>query len=188
MAILKNYLKIMYDGHTKEWEQRYAEWLNKRYLKSGQKILELGCGEGHLIIKLKELGYDVTGCEYPEVDLEKPLPFNSNEYDVIIIKSVIEHLKDIFTITSEIYRVLKKEGIVIIQTANTVKDLEGWLLDPTHQTMFTPTRLENLFLMHNFKLIQMRSFRNLPYIWRWTLKAFDYNWFPTSNFMGVFKK
>jgi len=189
MAITNNYFKVMYEGNdTKEWDRKYAEWLDKRYLTKGQKVLELGCGRGEVIKRLNELGYIAEGCDYPEVNLEKPIPFNSNEYDVIICKNVIEHLRDIFTITKEIYRVLKVGGIAIIQTGDSSRDLVGWLQDPTHTTMFTQRRLKNLFLMTNFKLIKIKSFRNIPYIWRWTTRAFDFTWYPTAIFMGVFQK
>ena len=183
--ILKNYFKVIYGEFNPLWFKQYARWLADRYLNKDMKIIELGNGLGIVTKELQELGYDIKGYDYPQINLEKKLPFESNYYDVVLCQSVIEHLRNIFTITEETNRILKKGGIAIFQTGNTLKQFTDWLKDPTP---FVPKRMENLFLLHGFEVIKIRDWRNIPYIWRWTLKAFDYNWFFPRSFMGIFKK
>ncbi len=51
-------------------------------------------------------------------DLNGPLPFESNHFDLIHANQVIEHLHDVDTFMSEIFRVLAPGGMVIISTEN----------------------------------------------------------------------
>lgn len=64
--------------------------------------------------RLDELG--VKGCE---VNIERErLPFQDSTFDIVIANQVIEHTKDIFFIFSEISRVLKERGVIIVGFPN----------------------------------------------------------------------
>ncbi len=105
---------------------------------SGNKLLDLGCGDGtftvevakkanaepygvdfskNLVLKAREKGVNAI-CS----DLNKPLPFKDNIFDIIIANQIIEHLMNTDLFIREIYRVLKSGGIAIISTPN----LSGW--------------------------------------------------------------
>lgn len=51
-------------------------------------------------------------------DVQKKLPFKSNFFDVISANQIIEHLVDLDTFFSEIKRVLKSQGYLVISTEN----------------------------------------------------------------------
>lgn len=51
-------------------------------------------------------------------DLNKKLPYNNNSFGVIIAYHVIEHLVNVRLFASELHRILKKNGYVIIGTPN----------------------------------------------------------------------
>ena len=69
--------------------------------------LNLGCGKD---IKDGYKNYDkyqkLKGIEY--IDLEKPLPFNDNSVDEIVLNHTLEHINNEYQLIMECYRVLKK--------------------------------------------------------------------------------
>jgi SAM-dependent methyltransferase len=63
---------------------------------------------------MPERGIDVS-----TVDIEhEPLPYTAGFFDVIIINQVIEHIKEIFFVFSEISRVVKTNGLVVVGVPN----------------------------------------------------------------------
>jgi len=96
------------------------------------KIIDLGCGKGALSRALKDLNWDITAIDVnpPELsdiptlkaDLNKPLPFKDNTFDVVVSSEVIEHLENIHQFVREIHRILKPGGRCIISTPN----IQNW--------------------------------------------------------------
>ena len=50
--------------------------------------------------------------------MNKPLPYKKNFFDVIICRSVLEHILNLEIFVDEIYRVLKPGGKIILRTDN----------------------------------------------------------------------
>lgn len=68
--------------------------------------------------KLKNLSYDTIDLNSPIADIKADicnLPFLDNSYDFILCNHVLEHIIDDNKAISELYRVLKKNGIGIFQ-------------------------------------------------------------------------
>jgi SAM-dependent methyltransferase len=60
-----------------------------------------------------------SGVQVATTNLERqPLPFPSNSFDVVICNQVLEHTKELFWLTSELARVCKVEGYLIIGVPN----------------------------------------------------------------------
>lgn len=102
--------------------------------------LNLGCGQKYLI------GY--INCDYSKnlkkdkfIDLNKfPYPFKDNYADEILMDNVLEHLDDIPSIMMELYRILKKDGILKIIVPYAKSD---WAFqDPTHKHFFTEKSMD----------------------------------------------
>jgi ubiquinone/menaquinone biosynthesis C-methylase UbiE len=113
------------------------------------KILDLGCGEGHLtdVIKKENNSYDVYGLDYAisaidyavdkfknidfiVADAYKP-PYEDNYFDVVVCNNIWEHVPDPLSLLSKISRVMKPGGLLIISTpsryrfGNTLRILAG---------------------------------------------------------------
>ncbi len=100
-----------------------------------KKFLDVGCGFGEFIDILK--GHQVTnvvgidgsdtcyafslkkGVQCYKVNLEEgQLPFANESFDVVVSLEVIEHLWNTKHYLSEIHRVLRRQGSVILTTPN----------------------------------------------------------------------
>ncbi|MFQ3675830.1 MAG: class I SAM-dependent methyltransferase [Endomicrobiia bacterium] len=97
------------------------------------KVLESPAGEGAMSLKLKELGFEVIAVDIDEnsflpkdeikfakVDLNQPLPFQESSFDSILCVEGLEHLENHFLVIREFARVIKKDGVLIISTPNTL--------------------------------------------------------------------
>ncbi|OUS03427.1 SAM-dependent methyltransferase [Flavobacteriales bacterium 33_180_T64] len=68
--------------------------------------------------KLKHLHYTTTDLESPIADVKADicnLPFEDNSYDVILCNHVLEHIPDDTKAMQELHRVLKPNGMAILQ-------------------------------------------------------------------------
>lgn len=107
-------------------------------LKDGDTILDIGCGNGYYLYLLKSLGLRLTlvGVDNDENALRSArqvlgnerikivkgdankLPFKNEIFDKVLISEVIEHVDDEKRVLSEIFRVLKPKGIMVLTTCN----------------------------------------------------------------------
>jgi len=109
----------------------------------GKIILDIGCGEGNLLFRLKDkfdelYGLDVAPSRLKEAEAkikeidpskaskfkfiegnaDSPLPFPNESFDVITCIAVMEHVYDIFSLVKEMFRVLKPGGYVVAEVPN----------------------------------------------------------------------
>lgn len=68
--------------------------------------------------KMKHFTYTTTDLNSPLADVKADicdLPFGENEYDIILCNHVLEHIPDDTKAMQELYRVLKPDGLAILQ-------------------------------------------------------------------------
>ncbi len=145
-----------------EWANKpslFAKQSIQYFLKSG-KLLELGAGLGQDSIFFAEQGYQVISTDFSKeainygkkhiskvlenrisfqlLDLSKLLPFEDNAFDIVYGHLSIHYFNDATTtqIFSEVYRILKNDGILALITNstddpefNTGKRIEKHLLE-----------------------------------------------------------
>ncbi|HSO50814.1 MAG TPA: class I SAM-dependent methyltransferase, partial [Acidimicrobiia bacterium] len=91
-------------------------------LQPGQRVLEVGCGQGHLTGRLAERGVDVVGIDAnPNAPVvsgsdrvlcmnAENLDFADSEFDAIVSVHAIEHIPPLEEAVAEMARVLKPGG------------------------------------------------------------------------------
>lgn len=93
------------------------------------KVLDIGCGSGRIGKKIQDLGNQVTGLDFSEeavkkasengisakkANLDEGIPEIDNTYDAVWAGDIIEHVFDPIGLLKESFRVLKKDGIILI--------------------------------------------------------------------------
>lgn len=133
-----DWLSRMKDNAITESELSYLT----KILKKGSTILDLACGYGRLSIPLAEHGYTVYGVDITPVFIEKAtqeakkrnlnvefkigdmrnIPYPDASFDYVICMwnafSELSTEQVQITVINEIYRVLKKTGLAIIEMRN----------------------------------------------------------------------
>ncbi|MFA8341434.1 MAG: class I SAM-dependent methyltransferase [Rhodothermaceae bacterium] len=114
-------------------EEKVVKLINENSLSKKIKILELTPGEGNLSRKLYSDGF--TNLETLDINpenfqikeikchkgnLNDPLPFEDETYDLVISIEGIEHLEKQYQFAEELNRVLKKNGHLILSTPNII--------------------------------------------------------------------
>jgi ubiquinone/menaquinone biosynthesis C-methylase UbiE len=129
----------------------------------------------------EKMGFEVHGCDLEvlrkdvkKVDVEKQkLPYKSESFEYVFAGSILEHLRYPNNLLKEAWRVLKMEGIFIICIPDWKRRYKTFWDDPTHVQPYTEARVRTLLEKWNFEVIDIKDFRNIPYLWRWFDWAFD---------------
>ncbi|MFE4430151.1 class I SAM-dependent methyltransferase [Peribacillus butanolivorans] len=100
-----------------------------QYVPTGNKVADIGCGDGVGSLKLAEAGYEVTGIDLSNVMIEfamektvhQPklsfiqgdfysLPFKDEEMDAALVINSLEYTGEPLTVVKEIHRIIKPGG------------------------------------------------------------------------------
>lgn len=157
----------------------------KLNLPNDLRVLDIGCRYGSLIYKLYMEGIrEVAGIDvcresidfgrkkYPEIsdnlvlyDGEK-LPFSENEFDVVLMFDVIEHINGVKDfLRSQVRRVLKRGGLLILQTPNKLINVPWSILQHRsfsswkrfHCSLQTHQSLLNLIKNSGFETVKIEK-------------------------------
>jgi len=81
-----------YQREKPEYQKLAEEHLEALKPHLSGRILEIGCGKGHLVRTLKQAGYDAAGTEIgtrSEVAVVEPI----GQYNIVLLIHVLEHLR-----------------------------------------------------------------------------------------------
>jgi 2-polyprenyl-6-hydroxyphenyl methylase/3-demethylubiquinone-9 3-methyltransferase len=111
-------------------------------LDGGDRFLDVGCGSGSLVFRAKEKYQEAYGVDISEFCIREaeerkrkqsgegaPIHFSRGNvgeridfpdgmFDTVASVAVIEHVFDLYGVVGEIRRVLKKEGVFVIEVPN----------------------------------------------------------------------
>lgn len=150
--------------------QLFFKKIVKKDLKG--KFLDLGCGDGSFFNYCKKQGLDAQGIDLTDgVDFEKDvLPYDSEQFDFIMLYSVIEHLFDPSNILNEVKRILKPHGIVFFITPNIDRCGSQFYDDHTHIRPYNPKGINRLMQSFDFKKEFIGLWTAGKGAWVWKIK------------------
>jgi len=186
--LFKNYYKTCFgkahpdlDRELKNVAINYSKFY-KPFLPDDKeaKILDIGCGLGHFLFALKEIGYkNFEGIDLAPDNVEivkekiterafledtfEYLPKKKNFYDFIHTRDIIEHIpkNKIIEFLKLIFQALKPGGKLIVGTANAAGFSSAVLIeryiDFTHEILFTEWSLEQVLKIVGFQEIEIIS-------------------------------
>jgi len=195
-------------GATAHDERRVREYIISKISKSVESILDVGCGRAWVAKHYLPKGVNVYSLDisvtnpakaieiYPSVNHDGivgdsfHLPFTGESIDCIIASEIIEHVINPAALVKELFRVVKKDGELIITTPYKEKIIYYLCIHcnqktPTnaHLHSFDETKLEGLFSENGLEefsyntfgnklLIFLRTYSILQFFpfWLWRLK------------------
>ncbi len=150
-----------FDPRSSFWTSTFEEWTcsrtQLRLVKAGLKegrLLEVGVGHGALLSYMSRRGFSVEGCDMAEAicaHVERTLGhkmhrgslqsiLGQQEFDVIVMNHVLEHVSDPIDLLRAARRLLKRNGVLHIALPNIDSweaHLSGWTgYQPYHLVYF----------------------------------------------------
>ena len=130
------------------------------------KVLDVGCAKGFLVKMLRENGFDSYGIDISEyalgsapedvksylfkVDLEQDaIPFPDEFFEVVTSLSTFEHISNVEATLSEVYRVLRSGGYLIVNVPN--PRIRSERLKPEHVTMLNKKEWVEMITRYGYK-------------------------------------
>lgn len=175
---MKNYVEVAYSQKEKPktaYPKQLAGYLANRFdMASGMRILDNGCGRGDFLDAFGEIGLEAYGTDISSacknaqtVNLEsEKLPFPDGFFDVVFSKSVIEHISNCEHYMSEMRRVLKSGGVLILMVPDWKSQYKIFYEDPTHIHPYCVESVGRLLRMQMFQDSGAEIFYQLPVIWK----------------------
>jgi len=157
----------------------------------GGAVLDIGCGNGEHLLRLRAIGWRCQGVEFNEKavaicrqhgldvhhgDIESA-GFSSESFDFVTANHLIEHVPDPHALMDEIARVTKPGGAVLIRTPNSQSIGRRWFGNywfanevPRHLMLYSAQNLQLLAARHGLQLEMMAT----PVKPKLLLRSLDY--------------
>lgn len=173
--------------HGEEAQDRYRrlqsafdvawfDWLVRRF--PGTSVLDIGCGNGLLLRRYQQVGWDVAGVDPAPwaqtddyrvfADMNQP---PRDFYDVVMCTSVLEHIPDPTVMLEQALGAARSGGVVYVSVPN----CGSWATRgkaermrpqtaPCHCNFFTPRDLRHLCKRAGARVYRVRSY-GMPLAW-----------------------
>ena len=155
-----------------EWQNQYFRMLKdifEEHIGKKHKMLDIGCATGVLLETFRRNGFDnmfggdvsdwyIKNSPFNEVTqrmcniVENKIPHPTDSFYFVHMSQTIEHIPEdkIPEVLNELYRVMMPGAILYISTVGPL--IQGTTdVDPTHISLFTREKWEQLFLEAKFR-------------------------------------
>lgn len=169
------------------------------------KLLDYGCGNGSFLLKMKALGWNVTGLDASanaiavantkgvkafKGDFDQPA-IKDEKFACITMRQVLEHLHNPIETLMHAKKHLATKGKISISVPN-IESLpyrwfkEDWLgIDfPRHLLFFNPQSLENMLRKAGLKVLKMKHIRHSSWLRESSLNALKAKGFTIQRWLG----
>jgi 2-polyprenyl-3-methyl-5-hydroxy-6-metoxy-1,4-benzoquinol methylase len=162
--------KSLFEAYA--WDEWFGSILTAQAM-DGKRILELGCGPGHLSNWLQKKGHEVIAADlsevaigiaksrYPDIPFlvldAQDTGFQGSCFQLVLGIETIEHLPYPSKHLQEVYRILDRDGTYILKTPNKWLD---WFFcrillrrdtSKEHVSLFTHGALKKALVAHGFE-------------------------------------
>lgn len=152
--------------------------LIEKYAKNKGRILDIGTAGGSFLYVARKRGWDVHGvepnkwlCDWGKKNYYLDIKpgtifdhkFKDNYFDVVTLWDVLEHVPDPSKVLTECNRILKKNGILVVNypdIGSSVARLMGkrWIfLLTVHLFYFTPITIDKILEKTGFKMFKIKK-------------------------------
>lgn len=169
-------LQKIFGKKPANWERGEIEPIGKC------RLLDFGCGAGHFLHCMHNLGWQVTGLDFSEQVVEQirsklklsamvgTLPHPQlipESYDLVTLWHSLEHVHQPLNVLKEVYKLIPPGGKVLVAVPNIDSAPFRWFgadwygLDvPRHLTHFTPVTLRKMLECAGFQFEAMQMVRH----------------------------
>ena len=171
------YPYVVHEAVTNEKSFRSRQLLRYFDLIAGSKLIDLGCGDGSLVLAAARMNLDAHGVDIHAPSLEGSSRFfkedievfsnnrTNEKYDIVIIQHTLEHLIDPLNVLSGIKsNLLDEEGSLLIVvpnsdslTARVFKSKWGYWQVPVHVHHFSESSIKILAELAGFEIVSIRT-------------------------------
>lgn len=185
----------LYDAHLKELEMmvktgrsqqgfyRNRLFLNRFKPKSGEKLLEIGCGIGTFLVAAKQRGWQVEGVDISARALEvsrnihelpvyrgilEELILPPNAYKAIVCWEVLEHLSSPRQFIKHARKLLRNDGLFVCSVPNSSDKVPHFVdrlgpasVPPVHLNFWTLASFKRFAELNGFRVISLFPKRSL---------------------------
>ena len=157
--------------------KKYADWVQKEYLKSYSKLIEVGSNDGTFLKNFTKTNIDYLGFEpsktvanqatknnvktinafFNDANIQNLKKFH-NKTDVICAANVIAHIPDLKNLIHTVEKLLSLKGVFIFEEPYLGSMFSKTSYDQIydeHIFMFSITSVKKIFELFDFKLIDV---------------------------------
>jgi len=162
------------------FEKRYRKYINKiKLYKENGDLLDIGCNIGLFLKVAQQNGFSTTGVElnkecahYGQQFFKlkifsgylEDISFRKDSFDIVTLFDVLEHIPDIIGFIAEVRRILKINGLLVLQSPNIdsvmaklTKSKWNWLCPPDHLYHFTSETMIRFLTSNGFTIKEIKT-------------------------------
>jgi len=159
--------------------KKYADWINKNYLKPNSKLIEIGSNDGTFLNNFKNSGINYMGFE-PSKNVANKASKNNiktinsffnldtvssfkdyvGKTDIVCASNVICHIPNLKNLILSVDKLLNKKGLFIFEEpymGSMFKKISYDQIYDEHIYMFSISSIKKIFELYNFDLIDVIS-------------------------------